>query len=65
MKYYTIGEVFRQGLLKNHKGESYKHKASISKIFGKLSTKTKKTPWGEAKLIDDKTIQKLNYANRI
>ncbi len=35
---FTVGEIVRLGLLKNHKGEPYKHKATVTKI---LNTKYK------------------------
>lgn len=63
MKHYTIGEIFRLGLLKNFDGEPYKHKASLSKIVNALNPGTKKTPWGEAKTLSDKVIKEYNQKN--
>ena len=40
MKTYTIGEVYKEGLLKNWKGEPYKDKASVSKVVNKIKFKT-------------------------
>jgi len=58
MKYYTIGEVFRLGLLKNYKGEPYKDKATVSRVVNKMKYITKKTPWGIAKVVSEKEISK-------
>lgn len=60
MKKYTIGEIFRLGLLKNHKGESYKHKATISRIVNQSNYKEVKTPFGYGKVLTDKDIKELN-----
>jgi len=44
---FTVGEIFRFGLLKTHTGEPYKDKATISRIVKNLlSAKRKLTPWG-------------------
>ena len=60
MKTYTIGEVYKEGLLKNWKGEPYKDKASVSKVVNKIKFKTKKTPFGEAKTITQQQIEEHN-----
>lgn len=60
MKYYTIGEIFRLGLLKNHKGEPYKHKATISKIVNNMDYKEKKSPFGPSKVVSEIQIKKYN-----
>lgn len=60
MEQYTIGEIFRLGLLKSHTGEPYKDKATISRIVGKMKFSLKKTPWGMAKVITVKDIEKHN-----
>lgn len=60
MKYYTIGEVFRLGLLKNHKGEAYKDKATVSRVIGKMKTGTRNTPFGIAKVISESDIDTHN-----
>lgn len=60
MKNYTIGEIFRLQLLKNHKGEPYKHKATISKIVNSLSPNIKKTAFGDAKVLSEKQIAEYN-----
>ena len=57
---YTIGEIFRLGLLKNHKGEPYKDKGTVSKALSKLPYTTKKTAWGSAKYFSIKDIESYN-----
>jgi hypothetical protein len=57
---YTIGEIYRQGLLKNHKGKPYKDQGTISKVLAGQPHTTKKTPFGPAKLFTKSTIDKLN-----
>lgn len=65
MKYYTLGEIFRKGLLKNWKGEPYKDKASLSKVVNKLRYTTKRTPWGIAKCLSEKQIKEYNESHII
>jgi hypothetical protein len=60
MKTYTIGEIYRLRLLKNHKGEPYSDKATVSKELKHQPFETKKTPFGESKLFSDKVISSLN-----
>ena len=60
MKYFTIGKLFRLGLLKNHKGKPYRNKAEVSRIVGKLKFKERKTPWGVAKIISEKQVEDCN-----
>lgn len=63
MKTYTIGEIFRLKLLKNHLGEPYKHKATLSKIVNKIGAKTIKTAFGEGKVLTEKQINDYNAAS--
>ena len=60
MKYHTIGEIFRLGLLKNYKGEPYRSKAEVSRVVRLLDFKIQHTPWGEAKVVSEKEIEKHN-----
>jgi len=60
MKYYTIGEIYRLGLLKNFDGKPYKHKATISRYVNQMNFRIKKTRWGEAKEVSEKEIRKFN-----
>jgi len=60
MKTYTIGEITRLGLLKNHKGEPYRHKASVLKIVLALQHSKARTPWGIGYEVSEAEIQKHN-----
>ena len=60
MKHYTIGEIFRLGLLKNFDGEPYKHKATISRYVNGMKYRIRKTRWGDAKEVSEKEIKKFN-----
>ena len=62
IKYYTIGEIYRLGLLKNNKGEAYKHKATISRIVSKMDYKEVKSPFGMSKMISSKDIEAHNQS---
>lgn len=62
MKHYTIGEIYRLGLLKSHEGKPYRHKATVSRIVSSLVNKEKKTPWGVAKVVSEKEIERHNQA---
>lgn len=59
-KYHTIGEIFRLGLLKNHTGKPYKHKATISRIVSRAKFEVRNTAWGTAKMVSEKEINRLN-----
>lgn len=60
MRHYTIGEIYRQGLLLNHKGEPYKHKSTISKIVRGMKIEKRMTPFGPAKTISESEIARHN-----
>lgn len=60
MKIYTIGEIYRLGLLKNFDGEPYKHKATVSKIVKSLPYREVKTRWGISKMLSEKYIKEYN-----
>lgn len=57
-KTYSVGEIVRLGLLKNHKGEPYKHKATVLRLVG--NSKRKKTPWGNGYSVTQKEIDAIN-----
>ncbi len=59
-KVYTLGEVFRLGLLKNHAGEPYKNKATVLKIIRTLKHTKRATPWGEAYAVTPAEIARHN-----
>jgi len=60
MKHYTIGEIFRLGLLKGWDGKPYKHKATVSKYVNQMKWRIRKTRWGEAKEVSGKEIEDFN-----
>lgn len=57
---YTIGQIHRLGLLKNHKGEPYSAKATISKELRNQPHTIEKTPFGLSKMFSEETITQLN-----
>ncbi len=57
---FTIGEIFRMKLLKNHLGKAYTSKATISRIVAKLAYKEVKTAWGMSKTLSVGEIKKWN-----
>jgi hypothetical protein len=59
-KTYTIGEIFRLGLLKNHKGEPYSSKATVSKELRGLPYTIGQTPHGLSKRYSEESIKKQN-----
>ncbi len=62
MKRYTIGEIVRLGLLKNHKGQPYKDKATVLrmvKAYNGIIIK-KQTPWGIGYDVPQRVIDELN-----
>ena len=60
MNKHTLGQIFKLGLLKNSKGEPYKHRATISSIASKLGTEDTKTQWGMAKTLTEDQIMRYN-----
>lgn len=60
MKLYTLGEIHRLQLLKNHNGEPYKHKSTIAKIVSRMDYQTKNTAWGVANCLTDQQIEEYN-----
>lgn len=60
MKTYTIGEIVRLGLLKNHSGLPYKHKATVLKIVQGLKYKKVKTVFGEGYAVTQREIDRFN-----
>jgi len=63
MKYYTTGEIYRLGLLKNRNGKPFKHKASVYKIVKRLPNKVIDTKWGPSLSVSELDIKKQNEAN--
>lgn len=60
MQTYTIGEIYRLKLLKNHKSEPYADKATISKLLSNYPHAITETPFGPSKRFSQDTIDKLN-----
>ena len=59
-KEYSIGLILRLGLLKNRQGKPYKDKASVSRIVKNLKHKEIRSPYGMAKVVSEKEIEKWN-----
>jgi len=57
---FTIGEIHRQGLLKNFEGEELKHKASVANVVNRLDYKVVMTKWGEGKALTQEQIDTYN-----
>lgn len=60
MKHFTIGEIFRLGLLKTSKGTPYTSKGSVSVAVRQLEFKIEETPFGRARLIPRSEIDRYN-----
>ena len=60
MAQYTIGEIYRNKLLKNSKGEPYSQKASVSNALKGYPHEVIQTPYGPAKSFSEETIKKIN-----
>lgn len=58
MKTFTIGEIHRLGLLKNHKGQPYKNKITISRLLA--GAKRVKTPFGSGYAVTQAEIDRIN-----
>ena len=59
-KYFTIGEIYRLGLLKTAEGEPYRTKTSVLKLVNKQKYHDKLTKYGMGKALTDKQIKELN-----
>ena len=57
---YTVGEILRRGLLKNHKGEPYRNKGTVLKIVRTLKHTKRATPWGEGYAVSAVEIARHN-----
>jgi hypothetical protein len=59
---YSLGEVTRLGLIKNNKGEPYRHKETILKLIQRYfpTAERRRTAHGEGYAITEKMIAKLN-----
>ena len=59
-KLYTIGEIFRLGLLKDWDGKPYKNKVTVARKVKSAKFKIVQTRYGPSKQISLKDIKKLN-----
>ena len=60
-KNYSLGQIYRLGLLKNHEGKPYRHKATISRIVRYLPGVTKRDgPFGQEYAIPKAEIARYN-----
>lgn len=57
---YTIGEIYRLGLLKNNKGEAYKSAAAVSVATRTLECRMEHTAYGLARMISKSEIERYN-----
>jgi hypothetical protein len=64
MKTYTLGEIFRLGLLKNHKGEPYRQKATLSRIVDRMGLEKVQTPFGLGYSVPESRIKEHNALYR-
>lgn len=61
---YTIGQIYRLGLLKNHLGKAYGHKATVSKIVNTLPYSVVDTAFGPSKAVSMSTIKEYNKRHK-
>jgi hypothetical protein len=59
-QYFTVGEIFRLKLLKNHEGKPYGDKSTVSRIAHNLNGERKMTPWGMGWSIPGSEITRWN-----
>lgn len=57
---YTIGEIYRMGLLKTSTGQAYSAKSTVSKELRGKPHEVVKTAFGDAKVYDKSVIDELN-----
>ena len=64
---YSIGEIYRLGLVKNRGGEAYKHRASVANHLRRKGVRftVKETPAGKAKLFDIKDLREVARRGKI
>ncbi len=61
MKTYTVGQIFRLGLLKNRYGKPYGHKGTVRNTIVKhLKYKVGKSKWGDTILVSEAEIKRYN-----
>lgn len=65
MKYYTGGEIYRLGLIKNRDGKPYKHRSSLLNLLRRLDYVERPTKHGLAKCLSEEAIKKYNDSIRL
>lgn len=65
MKHYTLGEIYRLGLLKNNKGEPYKSKGAVSVASRGLKRKKTASAFGPSYMISQAEIDRFNAAWKV
>lgn len=64
MKTYTLGEIFRLGLMKDKNGYAYKTRGGISRMLRKhMKFKRIKTKYGKGLCVTEAEIKKFNKRN--
>lgn len=62
MKYYSIGDIFRQGILISRTGKPYKDKTSISRALSKYTHRILTTKHGVGRGYTMEQIEDFNKA---
>ena len=65
MRYFTIGEIYRLGLLKNHKGEPYKSKGAVSVAARGGKREQDDTAYGPAYKISQAESDRYNRSHKV
>jgi len=60
MEYFSLGQIFKHGMMLNRDGQPYKHRASLSHVIEKLDYKIKKIQGGMAKVLTKEQIDDYN-----
>ena len=59
-KLYSIGEIFRGGMLLSYRGKAYTQKSVVAKVVRALKFKVIQTKWGPSKALPLSEIKKHN-----
>jgi len=61
MKMYTLGEIWRRGLLKSKTGKPYTHKATVrNMVLQHMKYNRVTSKWGKSFAVSDAEIKKFN-----
>lgn len=64
-KFYTIGEIFRLGLLKTPDGTPYRHKANVMRIVKQSGMAVDRpTKFGPSRTLTRRQIQAINATTK-